>query len=205
MLVIALMMAVLIAYWLASAEPQGPFSPLLAVIWLASAGANMFGLLSIIPILLWIYTAHANLRGTAEPRWAEINAVHERSGVYGLLEWLGLPANLDPAALADGEMDNPLVLAQHRAGGRVDNLARDLGLGPDLAHDPGIVAIAPIGEIMPALLARTRMVRHLVARQPRGARHRLRCVEQVGGGLQQILAAAERLGGAEFHCLDSLG
>ncbi len=64
---LALMMAVLIAYWLASAEPQGPFSPLLAVIWLASAGANMFGLLSIIPILLWIYTAHANLRAAGVP------------------------------------------------------------------------------------------------------------------------------------------
>src|SRR3546814_11076753 len=36
---------------------------------------------------------------------------------------------------------------------------------------------------MPALLPRPRMVRYLVARQAGGARHRLRRVEQVGGGV----------------------
>jgi hypothetical protein len=45
------------------------------------------------PALTAFVAAHANLRGTAEPRWAEINAVHERSGIFGLLEWLGLPAS----------------------------------------------------------------------------------------------------------------
>jgi hypothetical protein len=45
------------------------------------------------PALTAFVAAHANLRGTAEPRWAEINAVHERSGSFGLLEWLGLPAS----------------------------------------------------------------------------------------------------------------
>src|SRR3546814_5842884 len=49
--------------------------------------------------------------------------------------------------------------------------------------DASIVAIAPIRQIMPALLPRPRMVRYLVARQAGGARHRLRRVEQVGGGV----------------------
>lgn len=44
------------------------------------------------PALTAFVAAHASLRGTA-PRWAEINAVHERSGIHGVLEWLGLPAS----------------------------------------------------------------------------------------------------------------
>src|SRR3546814_7085459 len=51
------------------------------------------------------------------------------------------------------------------------------------SSDRSIVAIAPIRQIMPALLPRPRMVRYLVARQAGGARHRLRRVEQVGGGV----------------------
>lgn len=45
------------------------------------------------PALTAFVAAHVGLRGTANPCWAEINAVHERSGVYGVLEWLGLPAS----------------------------------------------------------------------------------------------------------------
>lgn len=46
-----------------------------------------------IPALTAFLSAHVGLRGTAAPRWEEINAVHERSGVFGVLEWLGLPAS----------------------------------------------------------------------------------------------------------------
>ncbi|HYP15576.1 MAG TPA: hypothetical protein VEQ65_00075 [Opitutus sp.] len=45
------------------------------------------------PALTAFVAAHASLRGTAGACWEEINAVHERSGVFGLLEWLGLPAS----------------------------------------------------------------------------------------------------------------
>lgn len=45
------------------------------------------------PALTAFVAAHVSLRGTASPCWAEINAVHGRSGVYGVLEWLGLPAS----------------------------------------------------------------------------------------------------------------
>lgn len=45
------------------------------------------------PALTSFVASHANLRGTAGACWQEIAAVHERAGVFGLLEWLGLPAS----------------------------------------------------------------------------------------------------------------
>src|SRR3546814_13035258 len=47
----------------------------------------------------------------------------------------------------------------------------------------GIIGVAPVSEIVPAFLPDARMVRHFVARQSRRARHRLRRVEQLGGGI----------------------
>lgn len=45
------------------------------------------------PALTSFLANHINLRGTTSPCWAEITAVYERSGIYGVLEWLGLPAS----------------------------------------------------------------------------------------------------------------
>lgn len=45
------------------------------------------------PALVPFLAEHTRLRGEAQPRWAEINAVHARGGLYGLLDWLGLPAS----------------------------------------------------------------------------------------------------------------
>lgn len=45
------------------------------------------------PVLTAFIAAHRSLRGTPIPGWHEINAVYERSGVFGVLEWLGLPAS----------------------------------------------------------------------------------------------------------------
>jgi len=44
------------------------------------------------PALAPFVAEHARLRGT-ETRWEEIAAVHNRGGVYALLEWLGLPSS----------------------------------------------------------------------------------------------------------------
>lgn len=45
------------------------------------------------PALVSFLAAHVALRGTDAERWPEIVAVHERAGVFGVLEWLGLPAD----------------------------------------------------------------------------------------------------------------
>lgn len=45
------------------------------------------------PALTAYLAAHVSLRGTEGPAWAEINVIHERSGIFGVLEWLGLPAS----------------------------------------------------------------------------------------------------------------
>jgi hypothetical protein len=44
-----------------------------------------------VPALTPFVAAHRALRGTSEPRWSEIAAVHERDGIFGVLRWLGLP------------------------------------------------------------------------------------------------------------------
>jgi len=51
------------------------------------------------PAMTAFVAAHVSLRGTPAPCWAEIAAVHERRGVFGLLEWLGLPASRQTVAI----------------------------------------------------------------------------------------------------------
>lgn len=45
-----------------------------------------------IPALTAFVAAHVALRGGSAPAWSEASAVYERGGIFGLLEWLGLPA-----------------------------------------------------------------------------------------------------------------
>ena len=54
---------------------------------------TLLGTLAETPALTSFLAAHVTLRGTAEACWEEIAAVHERSGVFGVLEWMGLPAS----------------------------------------------------------------------------------------------------------------
>jgi hypothetical protein len=60
------------------------------------------------PALTVFVSAHVALRGALRPGWDEINAVYHRAGVFGLLEWLGLPARRETLAalanLADPEI-----------------------------------------------------------------------------------------------------
>ena len=46
-----------------------------------------------VPALVPFLALHQNLRGNERPAWAEIAAVFEREGVFGVLQWLGLPAS----------------------------------------------------------------------------------------------------------------
>ena len=45
------------------------------------------------PALTAFLANHASLRGAPEARWEEIAAINDRSGIFGVLEWLGLPAS----------------------------------------------------------------------------------------------------------------
>ena len=51
------------------------------------------------PALTGFVATHVSLRGMSAPGWAEINAVYDRSGVFGVLEWLGLPATRQTLAI----------------------------------------------------------------------------------------------------------
>jgi hypothetical protein len=51
------------------------------------------------PALTIFLAAHRGLRGGDEPAWAEIEAVYEREGIFGLLQWLGLPASRQTLAI----------------------------------------------------------------------------------------------------------
>ena len=51
------------------------------------------------PALTSFVAGHVGLRGTRQPCWGEINAVYERNGVFGLLEWLGLAASRQTLAI----------------------------------------------------------------------------------------------------------
>ncbi|MGD1031666.1 MAG: hypothetical protein ABSA05_11035 [Opitutaceae bacterium] len=51
------------------------------------------------PALTPFVACHASLRGVTLPCWEELCAIHERSGVFGVLEWLGLPASRQTLAI----------------------------------------------------------------------------------------------------------
>jgi len=51
------------------------------------------------PALTAFVASHAALRGTAASAWGELNAVYERGGIFGVLEWLGLPASRQTLAI----------------------------------------------------------------------------------------------------------
>jgi hypothetical protein len=62
-------------------------------------GPSLLATLEETPALASYLAAHVTLRGTWEACWQEIEVVHERSGVFGLLEWLGLPASRQTLAI----------------------------------------------------------------------------------------------------------
>ncbi|MDP3072547.1 MAG: hypothetical protein Q8N18_19795 [Opitutaceae bacterium] len=51
------------------------------------------------PALTVFLATHRALRGGAAAAWTEISAVHEREGIFGVLQWLGLPASRQTLAI----------------------------------------------------------------------------------------------------------
>ena len=63
------------------------------------------------------------------------------------VERLGLAADLQPAPLADGEMDQAAMRAQHPPVA-IDDLARPRRLGPHLLDDPRIIAVGDEADVL---------------------------------------------------------
>lgn len=61
-----------------------------------------------VPALTPFLTMHLSLRGGEEPRWGEIAAVFEREGIFGVLQWLGLPASRQTLAILGNIADPDL-------------------------------------------------------------------------------------------------
>lgn len=60
---------------------------------------GLFAELATTPALTIFLAAHRGLRGGHQPAWSEIEAVYEREGIFGLLQWLGLPASRQTLAI----------------------------------------------------------------------------------------------------------
>ena len=73
----------------------------------------LFDVLRETPALTPFLAAHCGLRGGQQPAWAEIAAVHEREGIFGVLQWLGLPASRQTLAvlrnIADPDLPRRLL------------------------------------------------------------------------------------------------
>lgn len=73
----------------------------------------LLSLLCDYPALTIFLSAHVTLRGNERPGWDEINALFQRAGAFGLLEWLGLPATRQTLTalrnLADPEIPRRLL------------------------------------------------------------------------------------------------
>ncbi len=74
---------------------------------------GLFDTLVAAPALTPFLASHLGLRGGRQPAWAEIAAVHEREGVFGVLQWLGLPASRQTLAalrnIADPDLPRRLL------------------------------------------------------------------------------------------------
>lgn len=57
------------------------------------------------PALTAFLAAHPRLRGTSEACWSEIEAIFDRSEIFGVLEWLGLPASRQTIAILNNLAD----------------------------------------------------------------------------------------------------
>ena len=69
---------------------------------------QLLGELSELAALVPFLNAHRALRGGTETGWAEISAVFEREGIFGVLQWLGLPASRQTLAILQNIADPDL-------------------------------------------------------------------------------------------------
>jgi hypothetical protein len=73
-----------------------------------SQSPEMLADLDACPALTLFLAAHVTLRGTTGARWKEISAVYNRAGLFGVLEWIGLPASPQTLAVLNRIVDPEL-------------------------------------------------------------------------------------------------
>ncbi len=95
----SLVCAVVIAAWAAYHNPYDPFDPMTALLFFSRVALNAVFLLSAIPVLLWFYTAHANLHA------AGITGLR-RSAIWATASLLVPIANLYVPFAATRELAN---------------------------------------------------------------------------------------------------
>jgi hypothetical protein len=83
------------------------FSRMAALHVITRSPALLAGLAQV-PALTPFLTAHVGLRGGEGPRWSEITAIFERNGIFGVLQWLGLPASRQSLAILSNIADPDL-------------------------------------------------------------------------------------------------
>lgn len=69
---------------------------------------ELLGELAQVPALTAFLTAHLCLRGGDSPAWGQIAAVFEREGLFGVMQWLGLPASRQTLAILQQVVDPDL-------------------------------------------------------------------------------------------------
>lgn len=83
----------------------------LSALVVAAHAQELVGMLTETPALTTFVAEHATLRGLDGARWHELNAVFERGGVFGVLEWLGLPATKQTLAILNNLVAADLAAA----------------------------------------------------------------------------------------------
>ena len=85
----------------------------MAALHLITRCPSLLGQLQELPALAPFLFQHQSLRGGDVPAWAEISAVLERDGIFGVLQWLGLPASRQTIAIlahiADADLPRRLL------------------------------------------------------------------------------------------------
>ncbi len=74
---------------------------------------GLLGVLAGAPALTPFLAMHRSLRGREEAGWTEIAVIFEREGIFGVLQWLGLPASRQTLAIfaliADADLPRRLL------------------------------------------------------------------------------------------------
>ncbi len=65
----------------------------MAALWVLARCPQLFPELQETPVLVAFLASHRWLRGGEFPAWDAAGAIHERDGIFGVLQWLGLPAS----------------------------------------------------------------------------------------------------------------